>query len=95
MLVDDGGEVVTASECPNCRRLFCAQCRVVWHAGIDCSEFQRLSKDERGTEDIMLMELAKQKSWRRCPRCKFYVEKTDGCLHITCRLAINACTRAA
>lgn len=88
MLVDDGGEVVTASECPHCRRLFCAQCRVVWHAGIDCSEFQRLSKDERGREDIMVMELAKQKQWRRCPRCKFYVEKTDGCLHITCRLAM-------
>lgn len=86
MLVDDGGEVVTASECPHCRRLFCAQCRVVWHAGIDCSEFQRLSKDERGREDIMVMELAKRKQWRRCPRCKFYVEKTAGCLHITCRL---------
>ncbi|KAL6134779.1 hypothetical protein ACLB2K_067007 [Fragaria x ananassa] len=91
MLVDDGGEVVTVSECPNCRRLFCAQCRVVWHAGIDCSEFQQLSKDERGREDIMVMELAYQKQWRRCPRCKFYVEKTAGCSHITCRLALNAC----
>ncbi|KAL6144403.1 hypothetical protein ACLB2K_055096 [Fragaria x ananassa] len=91
MLVDDGGEVVTVSECPNCHRLFCAQCRVVWHAGIDCSEFQQLSKDERGREDIMVMELAHQKQWRRCPRCMFYVEKTAGCSHITCRLALNAC----
>ena len=40
MLVDDGGELVTASECPNCRRLFCAQCRVSWHASIECRDFK-------------------------------------------------------
>ena len=86
MLVDDGGEVVTASECPDCRRLFCAQCRVSWHAGIECSEFQNINKDEREREDIMVMELAKKKNWRRCPHCKFYVDKVQGCLHIACRL---------
>ena len=47
MLVDDVGERVTVSECPNCRRLFCAQCKVAWHAGIDCADFQRLGKDKR------------------------------------------------
>ena len=86
MLVDDGGEVVTASECPDCRRLFCAQCRVSWHAGIECRVFQNLNKDEREREDIMVMELAKKKNWRRCPHCKFYVDKVQGCLQITCRL---------
>ncbi|XVF25283.1 hypothetical protein REPUB_Repub13aG0199700 [Reevesia pubescens] len=45
MLVDDGGLEVVESECPNCHRLFCAQCKVVWHAGISCNEFQNLSKD--------------------------------------------------
>ena len=88
MLVDDGGEVVTVSECPNCRRLFCAQCRVAWHAGIECREFQRLNKYEIEREDIMVMELAKNKNWRRCPLCRFYVEKVQGCLHITCRLVL-------
>lgn len=45
MLVDDGGsEVVMRSECPNCHRLFCAQCRVAWHAGVSCSEFRNLGK---------------------------------------------------
>ncbi|XP_024972127.1 probable E3 ubiquitin-protein ligase RNF144A [Cynara cardunculus var. scolymus] len=78
MLVDDGGETVTSSECPNCNRLFCAQCRVVWHSGMDCREFQSLEKGERDPEDVMLMELAKKKKWRRCPRCKFFVEKAQG-----------------
>ncbi|KAM7480653.1 hypothetical protein LguiA_028866 [Lonicera macranthoides] len=33
MLVDDGTEVVTVSECPNCRRLFCMQYKVGRHSG--------------------------------------------------------------
>ncbi|CAL5442895.1 unnamed protein product [Camellia sinensis] len=93
VLVDDGGEVVTVSECPNCRRLFCAQCNVSWHDGMECVEFQGLSKGGRESEDLMAMELAKKKKWRRCPNCKFYVEKDDGCLHITCRCGFHFCYR--
>lgn len=89
MLVDEGEEVISSSECPNCHRLFCAQCKVAWHAGIECVEFQKLNKDEREREDIMVMELAKKKKWKRCPRCKFYVEKVQGCLHIACRFVYD------
>ncbi|XAR51295.1 Ubiquitin--protein ligase [Bertholletia excelsa] len=80
LLVDDGGEVVTASECPNCRRMFCAQCRASWHSGMDCGQFRT---------GIRL--LAKNKKWRRCPNCKFYVEKLEGCLHISCRCGCQFC----
>ncbi|KNA21402.1 hypothetical protein SOVF_043120 [Spinacia oleracea] len=86
LMVDDGGVEVRESECPNCRRLFCARCKVPWHDGVTCDEFDVLGKDEREKEDIMVMKLAKGKQWRRCPNCRIYVEKTDGCLHITCRL---------
>ncbi|KAL7617117.1 hypothetical protein Lser_V15G01517 [Lactuca serriola] len=78
MLVDDGGESVTSSECPNCHRLFCAQCKVAWHSEMDCNEFQSLNEDERNPEDIMLMQLAKSKEWRRCPSCNIIVEKQEG-----------------
>ncbi|KAL1811378.1 hypothetical protein ACET3Z_021443 [Daucus carota] len=78
VMLDDGEEKVLASECSNCRRLFCAQCKVAWHAGIDCNQFQSLNVNERENGDIMLMELAKNKKWRRCPKCKFYVEKVAG-----------------
>ncbi|KAF8401155.1 hypothetical protein HHK36_014459 [Tetracentron sinense] len=85
LLIDDGGETVTESECPNCRRLFCAQCKVPWHSGIDCATFQNLNEDERGREDIMMMELAKHRNWQRCPKCRFYVEKSEGCMYMKCR----------
>ena len=89
LLIDDGEEVVKESECPNCRRLFCAQCKVPWHAGIECGEFQSLHKNERDREDIMLMKLAKEMKWPRCPKCRFVVERTEGCKSMRCRLELS------
>lgn len=91
LLIDDGGEMVTQSECPSCFRLFCAQCKVGWHDSIGCAEYQKLSKDEREKEDIMLRNLAKNQRWQRCPTCKFYVEKAEGCLYMKCRCGIAFC----
>jgi E3 ubiquitin-protein ligase RNF144 len=87
MLLDEneGVEDIRESECPFCHRLFCARCHVNWHPGIGCEEYQKLNADERGREDLLVRELANQKKWKRCPRCRYYVEKRDGCLHITCR----------
>jgi hypothetical protein len=53
--------------------------------GVDCKEFQSLKDGERGSEDLMAMELAKNKRWKRCPKCSFYVEKSEGCTRISCR----------
>lgn len=91
MLERDSDEVIRESECPVCRRLFCARCHVPWHPGVDCEELLRLNQDERGREDLMLRELAKAKSWNRCPRCKYYVEKNQGCIHMTCRCGFQFC----
>ena len=91
MIDNEGEEAVRESECPICHRLFCARCQVPWHPGVDCEEYRRLNEDERGRADLMVKELAKQKKWKRCPRCKYYVEKTQGCLHITCRCQFQFC----
>ncbi|KAI3955843.1 hypothetical protein MKW98_006203 [Papaver atlanticum] len=89
LLVDEGQGGIVQSECAHCKRSFCAQCKVPWHAGIVCAEFQKLDVDERGREDIMLMEAAKKNGWQRCPKCKFYVEKTYGCSSIICRFVLS------
>ncbi|KAM7459314.1 hypothetical protein LguiA_036308 [Lonicera macranthoides] len=90
LLIDDN-VIITHSECPECRRLFCAQCKVGWHSGMECVDFQKLNKDEREREDIMLMKLAKDNKWTRCPNCRFFVEKTQGCLFMRCRCGYTFC----
>lgn len=94
LLVDERGEDaydILESECPHCRRLFCARCKVPWHSDIDCNEFQRLNKNEREREDLMLMKLAEEKKWQRCPKCGFYVDRVDGCLFMKCRCKYCFC----
>jgi E3 ubiquitin-protein ligase RNF144 len=85
LLVDDdpagpgpGGQA--KAECPHCKRAFCTKCKVAWHDGVDCSEFQLL-----GDDDLLLIKVAKQSKWQRCPKCKIYVDRVDGCTFIACR----------
>ncbi|KAH6819931.1 hypothetical protein C2S53_014575 [Perilla frutescens var. hirtella] len=95
LLVNDGagggGGVIREAECPFCRRLFCASCGVPWHSGIDCEGFSKLGKDEREREDIMVHDLARKNKWRRCSNCNFFVERNEGCLHMTCRCGYEFC----
>ncbi|KAI3802791.1 hypothetical protein L1987_30934 [Smallanthus sonchifolius] len=91
MLVDDGGVAVTSSECPNCHRLFCAQCKVAWHCEMSCIEFQSLKIGERSPDEILLINLAKNKKWMKCSNCKLFVEKVEGCHHISCRCGHHFC----
>lgn len=76
---DDEGDIITESECPYCRRLFCAQCKVPWHDGLSCEEF------ERDVQDDGLRLLVEENNWQACPECGAIVEKIDGCRHIVCR----------
>ncbi|KAG6522736.1 hypothetical protein ZIOFF_019887 [Zingiber officinale] len=70
---------MTDAVCPHCERELCATCRVAWHVGVNCEEFRRLDEGERGREDLLLMDLAKNSKWQRCPECKVYVERIAGC----------------
>ncbi|XP_010917393.2 uncharacterized protein [Elaeis guineensis] len=89
---NNGGEqVMTDAECPHCKRVLCARCGVPWHEGVDCEQYQQLEEDERGREDLMLRQLARGSKWQRCPKCKFYVEKIEGCGFISCRCGFHFC----
>lgn len=83
--------VIKESECPECKRLFCAQCGVPWHVGLDCSDLEKLSPSEKEDDDLLLFKLAKEKDWQRCEKCKRIVEKTSGCCHMICRCGHEFC----
>jgi E3 ubiquitin-protein ligase RNF144 len=93
MLVNDSNEIITEIKCPLCKRFFCAACKVPWHSDFTCKEFEKMNAKKKGREEVMVKNLAKKKNWRKCPSCKFYVEKAEGCLHITCRCQYQFCYR--
>ncbi|KAL7152654.1 hypothetical protein ABFS83_04G113100 [Erythranthe nasuta] len=87
----DTRNTMREAECPSCRRLFCVKCNVPWHSGFECGEFSRMRESESERDDLKLHALAKKKKWRRCRRCKFFVERNTGCLHMTCRCGFEFC----
>ncbi|GKB92230.1 zinc finger, C6HC-type containing protein [Tanacetum coccineum] len=92
MLVDNNRKKPgTSSKCPRCKQLYCPHCKVIWHSEMDCKDFQRFRKGEREPGDLLLMKLAKINSWQRCPKCKFYVDRRDGCPRIDCRCGCVFC----
>ncbi|CAH9070801.1 unnamed protein product [Cuscuta europaea] len=94
LLVDDGREVVTRCECPSCHRLFCAQCRVPWHASVtSCEEYQRMKRRRYVDQDLdnKFFNLAKDMKWRKCPYCNMFVQRDGGCEHMACRCGGHFC----
>ncbi|KAJ0763886.1 putative transcription factor C2H2 family [Helianthus annuus] len=88
LINDDISNGVTKVNCPVCRRSFCKVCQVPWHSELSCKEFGKLKGK---TDDEMAVALAKKKKWKKCPNCNFFVEKAEGCVHITCRCKFEFC----
>ncbi|KAJ0537979.1 putative transcription factor C2H2 family [Helianthus annuus] len=88
LINDDTSNGVTKVNCPVCRRSFCKVCRVPWHSELSCKEFGKLKGKN---DDEMAVALAKMKKWKKCPNCYFFVEKAEGCVHITCRCKFEFC----
>nr|CAB3457139.1 unnamed protein product [Digitaria exilis] len=69
--------------CPVCNHLMCASCRMDWSSDgsgqHDCTE---------GPDAELMKQLAAQHQWKKCPRCRYYVERTTGCDVMTCRRGV-------
>ncbi|CAI9769077.1 unnamed protein product [Fraxinus pennsylvanica] len=87
LIVNECGGNLKKSKCPSCKNWFCFQCKRVWHAGFGCEE----SGELRDRNDVAFGRLVEQKKWVRCPRCRHFVELTEGCRIIKCRCSINFC----
>lgn len=90
LVIDEcGGGDVRKVKCPNCKRLFCFRCRMTWHAGFRCEE----SREMRDGNDVAFGVLAERNRWMRCPRCRHFVERVEGCKIMKCRCDTSFCYR--
>nr|AGO14652.1 ring finger like protein [Solanum tuberosum]AGO14654.1 ring finger like protein [Solanum tuberosum] len=87
---DEEAEIIIKGKCPWCAGLLCARCRVPWHTGRDCQQFQREEKDRE--DDLRVKLLAENCKWKNCPHCNSLVDKVDdGGVHIACRCKEEFC----
>ena len=79
-------------ECPLCQKSYCLKCKTEWHENITCEENQLSIKGIKNQEsEIIFEEYVKGCNFKKCPKCKRWVEKTEGCDHIICLCGTHFC----
>ena len=76
-------------KCSICDKTYCIMCRIEWHEGLSCKEYRELNGYP--VEDRLFMKFIKGTSFKQCPNWKFWVEKSRGCDHMTCRCKYEFC----
>ncbi|KAJ3219023.1 hypothetical protein HDU67_003013 [Dinochytrium kinnereticum] len=83
--------------CLSCVVEVCGKCKEERHAPLTCEQVLRELMMEGGSgggggrlsEDVACVVLATGRGWKRCPRCRFFVEKVAGCNNVMCRCGVN------
>ncbi|CAI2362513.1 unnamed protein product [Moneuplotes crassus] len=76
-------------DCPACLQTICLKCKTPSHELFTCEEFSEIK--DSSPDDIRFHTLQKELKFQQCTQCKFWVEKTQGCNHITCRCKYEFC----
>ncbi|CAN1145572.1 E3 ubiquitin-protein ligase RSL1 [Linum perenne] len=84
-----GSERTSTRKCLKCHGLFCINCKVPWHSGMDCDLYKKVNPNP--SEDTKLKSLASMNLWRQCMKCNHMIELAEGCYHMTCRCGNEFC----
>jgi hypothetical protein len=63
--------------CNSCQHNWCKACKVAWHEGMSCDEYQRTKGEEEADKGM-----TEYMAWNRvisCPKCGHGIEKISGC----------------
>ncbi|KAK1215215.1 hypothetical protein PQX77_022188 [Marasmius sp. AFHP31] len=78
-----------ARQCPSCLALVCMKCHEEGHDGMTCEE--RRNQIDPAEQDRLNSEWAKGAGVKRCPSCQVWIEKTEGCNHMSCKCGAHIC----
>ncbi|KAF9529016.1 hypothetical protein CPB83DRAFT_790938 [Crepidotus variabilis] len=79
------------ARCPSCFKTICSSCDDDVHDNMSCEETRLIrnpAEQERRNTELM-----NQSGYKQCPRCSLWIEKTEGCNHMTCRCGAHICWR--
>ncbi|EOA25749.1 hypothetical protein CARUB_v10019111mg [Capsella rubella] len=77
-------------QCFECGQLLCIKCKVPWHSDLSCNDYKRLGPNPT-EDDIKLKALANKQLWRQCGNCQEMIERSEGCIKVTCRCGHKFC----
>lgn len=69
--------------CPTCTVDFCSNCKLEWHKGLTCEEYNKqLAKEGKAEETGIPFDSDLIKC---CPMCNVPIEKDEGCAQMMCK----------
>ncbi|GKE73252.1 probable E3 ubiquitin-protein ligase RNF217 [Tanacetum coccineum] len=74
---------VKRSVCPSCLKPFCYKCKVPWHDGYTCEETR-----DGNNVDFDVVCKKNGWNWKRCPKCRYYIQFIGGCPIVKCRFVL-------
>ncbi|TFK34049.1 hypothetical protein BDQ12DRAFT_727233 [Crucibulum laeve] len=80
-----------ALQCPSCFSTICPACHEEAHEGMTCEE-HRVHRDP-AEQDTLNDEWASANGVKKCPQCRVFIQKTEGCNHMTCKCGAHICWR--
>ncbi|EDR13870.1 uncharacterized protein LACBIDRAFT_304985 [Laccaria bicolor S238N-H82] len=78
-------------QCPSCLSTICPSCHEEAHEGITCDERKFYSSPAE--QERLTNEWAAMNGVKKCPTCGVWLEKTEGCNHMSCKCGAHICWR--
>ncbi|KAK3537111.1 hypothetical protein QTP70_002124 [Hemibagrus guttatus] len=71
--------------CGNCTLEFCSACKASWHPGQECQENPPITAFLPGESSSFFKSDDDDAPIKRCPKCKVYIERDEGCAQMMCK----------
>ncbi|XP_064151062.1 E3 ubiquitin-protein ligase RNF144A isoform X2 [Loxodonta africana] len=71
-------------QCKACDMEFCSACKASWHPGKGCQDSMPVTFLPGETSSAFKME-EDDAPIKRCPKCKVYIERDEGCAQMMCK----------
>lgn len=83
----------TVKWCDICHVTYCMTCEYMTpkHDGVECKTMEEIRLKALCSEKATRQMLKGLRNCRECPRCGVFLEKTDGCDHMTCHCQHEFC----
>jgi hypothetical protein len=78
-------------QCPSCFSTICPSCHEEAHEGMTCNE--RKLHSNPAEQERLTNEWAAMNGVKKCPTCSVWLEKTEGCNHMSCKCGAHICWR--
>ncbi|KZP04504.1 hypothetical protein FIBSPDRAFT_1054631 [Athelia psychrophila] len=82
-------DTASIMHCPSCLSSVCSACHEGGHEGMTCGE--RKQNNDPEEQERLNDELATQPGFKKCPQCTVWIEKTEGCNHMSCKCGAHIC----